>query len=245
MPCTESYSNIPQILGGDLNMNTPTLTNQPPYLMQEWDNYARLFASVTTSMQLEVYREACLHLSGDVIDCGCGSAKIAPLLLDEERVVSYTGVDYAEEMVSMARWILNNLQCSAFTIRHGKIEDVDNRQFTSGVSIQSYYSWSDPVAVLTHVFTILAPGAVFVLATPNRKLELAELARDAWKELLAHPDFEAYKAYNLKLATNPQAHFISMGDLVSQVQQLGFRVEECHQRHFRGGLNFLVLRKNG
>lgn len=224
-------------------MHTLTTTPVVPYPMQEWNDYARLFASITTSMQLEVYREACKYLSGHVIDCGCGSAKIAPLLVDETTVKSYTGVDYAEEMVGVARWVIQNLQNPHFAIRHNKIEDVNDQQFTSAVSIQSYYAWPDPVAVLRHIFQLLTPNAVFVLATPNTQLGLADLARDAWKELLAHPDFEAYKTYNLKLANNPHANFTSMNDLVQQVQSVGFRVQECHQRHFRGGLNFLVLSK--
>ncbi len=72
-----------------------------PYAVTEWNNYARLFSSVTPSMQLDVYKEACYYLNGNVIDCGCGSAKIAPFLVDNENISSYTGLDYSSEMVEV------------------------------------------------------------------------------------------------------------------------------------------------
>jgi SAM-dependent methyltransferase len=225
-----------------MKTNSLNLGNQPAYPVSEWGAYARLFASVTTSVQLAVYREACTYLLGDVVDCGCGAAKIAPLLADNEGVLSYTGIDYAQEMVAVARWVVGTLQHPDFSIHPGKIEETGGC-FTSAVSIQSYYSWPEPLVTLRHIFGMLADDAVFVLATPNRNLCPEKLLKEAEKELLAHPDFQAYKAYNLKLATNPQANFISMDALVRQVQQVGFQVLECHQRHFSGGLNFLVLHK--
>ncbi len=212
------------------------------YPASEWNSYARLFAAVTTSVQLEVYREACLHLQGNVVDCGCGSAKISPFLADNEQVSAYTGVDYAAEMVTAARWVISTLDRPSFAIQHCKIEELQGC-FDSAVSIQSYYAWPDPLLTLRHIASLLVDDGVFVLATPNKNLSLEKLAKDIRKELLAHPDFEAYREYNLKLAANPQANFISLDDLVRQVQQAGFAVQEAHQRHFQGGLNFLVLRK--
>jgi len=48
----------------------------------------------------------------------------------------------------------------------------------------------------------------------------------------------------LQLAGNTQANFIEMDELISLVQEVGFMVQECHQNHFLGGLNFLVLKKS-
>jgi len=215
------------------------------YPVSEWEKYARLHASVTTSFQLAVYKEACKYLSGDIVDCGCGTAKIAPFLANNKKVTSYTGIDYAEEMVMVARWVLQKLQQKSFSIEECKIEELKGKEgyFTSGVSVQSYYSWSDPLLVLSHIYNMLASNGIFVLVTPNQSLSLEGLAIEAEKELIAHPDFDAFKDYNLQLASNTQANFISMNDLISQTQEVGFRVQECHQKHFRGGVNFLVLKK--
>lgn len=225
-----------------MSLNEFNHSSTVTYEISEWENYARLHASVTTSVQLNLYHEACEHLSGAVVDCGCGSAKIAPLLADKESVTSYTGVDYAQEMVTVARQVIQTLHRPSFTILHSMIEGVTNR-FDSAVSIQSYYAWPDPLLTLKHIHTMLRDGAKFVLATPNGELCLEKLLQDAEKELIAHPDFSAFKNYNLKLAHNPEANFVSMDNLVRQAQQAGFMIEECHQRHFRGGINFLVLRK--
>lgn len=213
------------------------------YPIDTWDKYAELFASITTSLQLAVYKEVCLHLRGSVIDCGCGSAKIAPFLAADERVFSYTGVDSSEGMVKVAQRLLQKIQHPRFGVWQRSIESMPTEYFTSGVSIQSYYSWPEPNKVLQAIHRILAPQAVFVLATPNRQLPVEALARDAEQELLAHPDFVAYRAYNLQLATHSKANFVDMDDLIGQVRQVGFQVQEVHQRHFRGGLNFLVLTK--
>lgn len=214
-----------------------------PYPISIWDGYAELFASVTTSMQLAVYKEACLHLSGTVIDCGCGSAKIAPFLATDERVFSYTGIDSSAAMIKVAQWLLQKIEHPRFDVWESQIESMPTGQFTSGVSIQSYYSWPEPIIVLQAIHRILAPQAVFVLATPNRQLPVDALVKEATQELLAHPYFAAYRDYNLQLAMDSKAHFVDMDDLVGQVRQVGFQLQEGHQRHFRGGLNFLVLTK--
>jgi len=80
-------------------MNKQAIT----YPVSEWEKYARLHASVTTSFQLAVYKEACKYLSGDIVDCGCGTAKIAPLLAEDRKVTSYIGIDFAEEMVTVSK----------------------------------------------------------------------------------------------------------------------------------------------
>lgn len=225
-----------------MSLNEFERNGEVAYTVSEWENYARLHASVTTSVQLALYRESCQYLSGSVVDCGCGSAKISPLLAGNESVTAYTGIDYAQEMIAVAQQIVQTLDRSSFTVLHSRIEDVKG-QFNSAVSIHSYYAWPEPVVTLKHIFDMLAEGANFVLATPNPGLCLEKLLQDAEKELVAHPDFGAFKRYNLKLGNNPQANFISMDALIRQTQEAGFKVVECHQRHFAGGVNFLVLRK--
>lgn len=213
---------------------------QTPYVVSDWDDYARVFTAVTPGMQLAIYREACQHLQGNVVDCGSGTAKIAPLLSEDPSIDSYTGIDYSKEMVNVAQQLLQKLNRPDFSILHSRIEDVSG-SFSSAVSIQSYYSWPDPQETLKAIFRLLAPGATFVLATPNLDLKPNEIARELKQELIAHPDFEAFWDYNLKLAGNPQANFIEMDQLLEQVRQAGFKVQECHQKHLLGGMNFLVL----
>ena len=222
------------------------------YAKQEWNEYSRLFASVLTNVQRELYLDACQYLSGSVIDLGCGPARLAAFLIKEsictskiagkQNVSQYTGIEYAHSMVEIAKFTLQTISRPKFSIRHQKINEVDG-QFTSAVSLQSYYAWDNPEATLAHIFKLLLPDSIFVLATANKKIDQKKLFKDAEKELMWHPDFEAFKAYNFKLTENPQAKFISMDDLIKQVQSVGFQVVNCHQRHYAGGLNFLVCKK--
>ena len=216
--------------------------NSDVYSVSTWTHYAEVFSSVMTSVQLEVYKATCLHLTGNVVDFGCGTAKIAPFLADNPKVISYTGVDYAEDMVKIAQQVFQTIGKPNYTAQHRKIEDAQGC-YSSAVSIQSYYAWSNPIETLKHIYTLLEDNALFVLATPNKSLQLETLAKEIEKELIGHPNLQAYKEYNLKLAANPDAHFINMGELSHQVQQAGFQIIEAHQYFFNGGINFIVMEK--
>ncbi|HPE60754.1 MAG: methyltransferase domain-containing protein [Thiothrix sp.] len=218
----------------------------PAYPVTDWDAYAELFAAVTTSVQLAVYREAAGHLTGAVVDCGCGSAKMAPFLATRPPVRSYTGIDGSQAMVTVARRLLARLGNTAFQVQQDWIEKVSgNGVYDSAVSIQSYYSWPEPLTVLQAIQRLLVPKGLFVLATVNLHLPLEALIREAEQELAGHPALDAYREHNRRLAANPGANFITMDALIAQVRMAGFRVQEAHQRHFRGGLNFLLLQKGG
>ncbi|EXJ13304.1 class I SAM-dependent methyltransferase [Imhoffiella purpurea] len=205
-----------------------------------WNGYARSHASVTTSFQLSLYREAAGQLGGDVLDCGCGTARLAPFLADDPGVTSYTGVDLAPDMVRMARWTIERLDRERFVIEQGAIEAVQG-QFDSLVSIHSYYAWPRPLDVLAHIRRLMRSGGRFVLATPNRRLDMERLLRESSRELLAHPDFPEFERLNLAFAGNPGAAFVDMDLLIGQSRDAGFAVLECHQRHYLGGVNLLVL----
>ena len=207
-----------------------------------WNSYAELFSGIMTSIQLEVYKATATYLWGDVVDCGCGTAKLAPFLIDRAGINSYTGVDFSPEMVEIARKNLDFYAHPNFKVQCKKIEDIEE-VYDSAVSIQSYYAWSEPVKNLQRIYDCLKPQGVFVLVTPNPSLNLSSLAVDLEKELLGHPYLAAYKQYNLDIAANTEAAFIAMNDLISQVCGIGFKVVEAHQRFFRGGLNYLVLSK--
>lgn len=213
------------------------------YDPKKWDKYARSHASVLTSFQLELYREAASHLVGDVIDCGCGTARLMPFLAGSTAVSSYVGVDSSAEMVTTAQWILQRLQKPTFRIINSKIEEVGGC-YTSAVSIHSYYAWPDPLAILRHIYTLLSPGTTFVLATPNQSLDMGNILYEAEKELIAHPDYDEFKALNQQFANHPVARFIPMDQLIHQVRSVGFHIVECHQKHYMGGVNYLILSKD-
>jgi len=209
-----------------------------------WREYARCHLSVLTSMQWALFKEAAAWLAGDVVDCGCGSAKLAPLLVENEAVTSYTGIDYSPDMTNVARGLISKLFAQKpLDVITDKIENVSGQTFSSAVSIHSYYTWTNTEQVLAGIYRLLRAGSYFVLVTPNPELDMVRLMRESEKELLGHPDFEAFKNLNILLSENLSAKWATMDHLIEETRRMGFQVTECHQRHYLGGVNFLVLKK--
>ena len=148
------------------------------YKLSEWETYARVFASITTPAQMEVYGKACPHLYGNVLDAGSGTGKLAHYLSDNPKIESYTGVDFSKEMVEVGNEIMQCLQRPSFKIKHCKIESMVG-SFDSAVSIQSFYTWPNPQKTLASIYRLLGSGAIFVLATANNSLNLEPLIEDA------------------------------------------------------------------
>ena len=218
--------------------------NQNIYSQQEWNAYALAHQSVMPSVMFELNQAVASMMRGHVLDCGCGSAKIAPFVLEQPQVTHYTGVDYSKEMVDRARWMLEQFPGKPSEIIHAKIEhSVINHPVDSCLSINSYYAWDNPQTVLAWIYAIMQPGSLFVFATPNRSLNMKRLLTTLDKELIAHPYYPEFQRMNLDFCDNPRALFVDMDDMIKQVQSVGFRVKEVHQRYYLGGLNFLQLTK--
>ena len=154
---------------------------------------------------------------------------MAALLSGEPRVTGYVGVDASPEMAAKARWLIGQLAVGGFSVVETRIESFTQRGFDFGLSIHSHYAWVDPVAVLTHIRSLLRPGASFVLVTPNRNLDMPLLLARADKELLGNPGYPAFKALNLELAGAGREAFVSMDELVGQAHRAGFLLTACHQ----------------
>lgn len=213
------------------------------YKMSAWDSYAASHLSVLPSLQLAVYKAVAPYMHGHVADFGCGTARITPFLAGREDVSSYTGVDYSPDMVDKANWLVGQLNAAHFSIRHARIEEVKGEMFDAALSVNSYYTWGEPLEVLAHIQGLLHPGGPFVLVTPNKSLDMRKLAQEADKELLGHPHYPAFREKNLELAGNEKAAFVDMDTLVRQLSATGFRLVACHQDFYLGGLNFIHAEK--
>ena len=227
---------------------------------QIWDNYADDFLAIMPSMMLEVNKEVADLATGDVIDFGCGAAKIAPFVLDNCNVKSYTGIDYSLDMVKLAHWHLQQFPQKPSEIIHGKIESIDvepyevevvpgypvilsKRQYDFGLSINSYYAWDDTEKILHVIYNSLRVGARFVLVTPNNKLDIIKILDEVKKEQVANPHYERFRKKNISIVGNKNSVFIDMDDLILQAHRIGFKVCEAHQKFYYRGLNYLVLMK--
>ncbi|NJN46411.1 MAG: class I SAM-dependent methyltransferase [Candidatus Competibacteraceae bacterium] len=165
-----------------------------------WDNYAALHASVTALCQIELWQQVLPHVHGDVGDFGCGTARIAPFLVNVTNVDSYTGIDASKAMVSIAGEMAKQWANKKIILVESPIEQYQGQPFSSAISLNSYYAWRDPPTILAAIYRLLNTGGAFVLATPNPALDMAKIVEAAWKELWAHHYFEQCSRTNLKLA---------------------------------------------
>lgn len=218
--------------------------NSTTYPVEDWDNYALAHQSVMPSQMLALNQDVAVKTRGDVVDLGCGTAKIAPFVLNIEAVKSYTGVDYSKEMAERARWMLRHFPTKPGKICVAKIEAFETqRRFDSAVSINSYYAWDDPLSVFSHIHALLKPGGTFVIATPNPRIDMAGLLEEAGRELIAHPYYPAFRKMNLAFCANNGARFIELDQLVTELQDTGFELTEATQDHYRGGINLVTATK--
>ena len=230
------------------------------YQKEVWDQYARAFLAVMPSKMLELNKAVAELATGDVCDFGCGAAKIAPFVLDQPTVTSYTGIDYSLDMVEQARWHLEQFPEKPSEVIHGRIEFIESGAYDIeivsgktatisglaydfGLSINSYYTWDKPDTVLRSIYNSLKTNAHFVLVTPNPQVDMENLLKEAKKELIANPYFESFKEQNMAIAGNEKALFVEMNELIMQVQKAGFKVIEAKQNFYDNGLNFLHLVK--
>lgn len=209
-----------------------------------WNDYGAPFSATTTIYQSELYRDIASKLCGRVADYGCGSAKLAAYLADKPAVTAYFGIEHSPDMVAQARQLINKLAVSDYQVLEKPIEAFEqHNSFDSAVSTNSYYAWSNPEANLKTIYQSLKPGAIFILATPNREIDMQALFKEAEKDLIMHPYYEQFKQSNMNFAEQMQCNFVPMHTLVEQMCAVGFKIKVCHSNYFAGGVNYIQADK--
>lgn len=220
------------------------ITQKKIYESKLWDSYSRSFLTITTRYQIEVLTEASRNLRGNVVDCGSGCAKIAPYLINNSNINSYTAIDASPLMCQLGERVLSKLNKSNFQIKESYIEYWQaNSLYESAVSINSLYTWSNPLKVLKHIYLMLRLNGVFVLANINDNIDIPLLIQNTKPDLLMHPDYDIFCQVNLTIDENTEAHRYSLDEMIQLVREAGFSIIQCHDHFFEGGLTFMVLQK--
>lgn len=209
-----------------------------------FDLYPQSFAATTTIYQAEEMRSVAELVSGNVVDLGCGSAKLAAYLQDKTTLKSYVGVDASAAMLLEARHLLINLNDARFNVVHQPIEDCSLTDRDWVVCLNALYAVADPQLALRKMHCMLKPGAGLVITTPNEHLNMEKLLKECQKDLILHPLFHTFRDINRLLARTYGDNFVSLDTLSSWVSAAGFNVTHRHAQFFAGGLNFLVARRN-
>jgi len=208
-----------------------------------WDQYATPFQSVMPSEMVRLNRETAGMLYGNMADFGCGAGKIIPFVASEDTITGYTGIDMSTGMVKGARWMAKQFPGKPFEIIESRIESASIDPMDSAVSINSYYTWDDPLRVLKHISRQIKMDGHLVLATLNHHIDMPALLKEAKKEQIANPYWEAFAKQNLAICESPNTLLIGLDELIKQVREVGFSIVRAHADYYGGGLNFLVLKK--
>ncbi len=208
----------------------------------DWNQYAAPFQAVMPSEMARLNREVADMLHGNVADFGCGAGKIIPFVASEDAIAGYVGIDMSADMVKGARWMAKQFPVKPFKIIESRIESANIEPVDSAISINSYYTWDDPVQVLKSISRQIKVGGSFVLATLNHHIDMPALLEEAKKEQIANPYWEAFAKQNLEICESPNSHFIGLDELIEQVREVGFSIVSAHADYYGGGLNFLVLK---
>lgn len=209
----------------------------------DWNAYAASFQSVMPSEMVRLNKAAASELYGSVADYGCGAGKIIPFVSSEGSIQQYTGIDMSADMIKGAQWMANRFPETPCKFVESRIESVSIEAVDSAISINSYYTWDDPVRVLGHIARQIKVDGHFVLATINRLINMPALLDEAKKEQIANPFWEDFARQNLAICDSPDTHLIGLDELIEQVREVGFSVSKAHTDYYGGGLNYLILKK--
>ncbi len=215
------------------------------YEVNEWNEYASSFLTITTCYQSELLKYCASLLFGNVVDLGSGCAKLAPYLKNNNKIYSYKAVDASQQMYELGQYVLNKIGKKNFSIEKNYIEQHKaNKKYSSAVSINSLYSWNNPAKVLQHIFNMLEDKGLFVLATINPNLDMKKLLNNVEVDLLFHPDFDKFQKINTCLANNNNANILPLDELLSLVHTSGFTVLDVRSDFYEKGVTLVLLEKN-
>jgi SAM-dependent methyltransferase len=208
-----------------------------------WQSYALPFSAVQTGVQSELQKESNKYFYGRVGDFGCGSGRMGTLAQHNNNVSHYLGIDACPEMVSIAKQAFKRYDYDKCQVIHRYIEHTNDFQFDVGVSLNSLYSWENPARVLKHIYTLLKPGGLLILADPSPNISIDILEKEEEKHQIFNNYYDEFKRFNIEFIHRYEYRFLTMDKLIELTRSCGFNVKECHQRFYHGGMNFIVLEK--
>ncbi|MEZ5008207.1 MAG: class I SAM-dependent methyltransferase [Chitinophagales bacterium] len=122
---------------------------------------------------LFAYVEAAKHVSGNLLDIGCGEGRGLDYLRDN--VDSYTGIDKNPIVLDALKKQYPNDTFLQMNIP--PFAGLEDNTFDTAVSFQVVEHIEDDVKYIKEIHRVLKPGGIAILSTPNIKMSLT---RNPW-----------------------------------------------------------------
>jgi len=122
---------------------------------------------------LFAYEKATEHVSGDLLDIGCGEGRGLKYLRD--KVNSYTGIDKIAEVLSVLKDKFP--QDTFLQMNIPPFKGLTSESFDSVVSFQVIEHIENDKYYVQEIARVLKPGGTAILSTPNIKMSLT---RNPW-----------------------------------------------------------------
>lgn len=138
----------------------------------EAEAIAAYMAGLNTEMYEATFRHLNMKEGMTVLELGPGEAPLAGRIVDSARNISYTGIDYSPEMVSMAQkhWA----QKPGVRLIDGEIAGMPfaDGTFDLVFGINVVYFWDKPETELREIRRVMKPGGRLVLGyRPKDKMQ--------------------------------------------------------------------------
>lgn len=99
------------------------------------------------------------HFEGNLLDIGCGKMPYKNYILDNSKVIKYTGLDIETALV------YDSAVAPDFTW-NGKVMPFKGNQFECAIGTEVLEHCPEPETVLKEVYRVLKPGGVFFFTVP-------------------------------------------------------------------------------
>ncbi len=208
-----------------------------------WNDYAKSFQSIMPPVMIELNEAVAKKMFGHVIDYGCGSGKLIPYLNDNAAVKSYTGIDLSEDMLALASKIAEGFSGLTTRFIRGNVLQVPVTPTDCAVSINSFYSWSQPKQVVRKIFENLNDGGVLVIGSLSKSINMRELLNDAEPLFLQNEYWPDFRRHNINIIDHPNTKLVELSELCDLLTSIGFKISHATDSFYRGGLCLVEAKK--
>ena len=205
-----------------------------------WKKYANSYFLFTPIFQQTLLENVGKNMSGIVLDAGCGVGKLVSRI---ESYSKYVGIDSNLSMIEVAK---NKLKCKEnISFELGDVCKINYSEayFDSAASVNVLYSLNEPLKFIEEIYRVLKPNGRFILASPNRSLDMSFLEKKLMEEFSSNLDenlrneFQSYLEINRQLAkglskSKYSPKLFDEDEIVKILLENGFKIEKKEKAYF-------------